>query len=225
MNATLTTTTNSYPEWQAAIRAAQQIVSAERDDAQRERDEKIAERDKERGRNLMQALNLLGIQIDEPPAKDYIEIGGYLFWLKRPNSNSNGPVFNVGPSRTIGVKDTCIWFTLFVSKVAFPHDSKWDIRPKELTLIVTNGKGIDSDWTEKRAELADLLDQLDEHYAAEMHRYNVWLSSRPEVESKPAEPTPEATTEEKLVKALRSLIRDIILDEVGEPFRGDDDQY
>ncbi len=219
MNATLTT---NYPEWQAKIRAAQQISNLVDAAEQRKRDERIAERDKERGRNLMQALELLGIQIDEPPAKDFIQIGDYVFWLKRPNSNSTGPVFNVGPSRTIGVKDTCIWFTLFVSKVAFPHDSKWDIRPKELTLIVTNGKGIDSDWTVKQAELADLLDQLDEHYAAEMDRYNVWLSRRPEVESKP---TPEPTPEEKLAKALRSLIRDIILDEIGEPFRGDDDQY
>jgi len=66
---------------------------------------------------------------------------------------------------------------------------------------------------------------LDEHYAAEVDRYNVWLMAEEAAQSKPAEPTPEPTPEEKLAKALRSIIRDIILDEIGEPFRGDDDQY
>lgn len=221
MNATLTT---NYPEWQAKIRAAQQIANQERAVKLQQQIEAEAEVIRKNGENLMYVLNLLGIEIEEAPPINHLELNGYQFWLATEvTAYDNYQRFSIGPARHD--PNPCIWFTLHVSKAPFPHQPTWDLNPKTKSLIVTGGKRIESDWTKERAELADLLDQLDEHYAAEVDRYNVWLMAEEAAQSKPAEPTPEPTPEEKLAKALRSIIRDIILDEIGEPFRGDDDQY
>ena len=154
-----------YPAWQTAIRsaqAAQRVIDLEL--AERvERDQQ--EQQRKAGETLAYVLNLLGVTLPVVPTSNPFTHDGWTWRLKDWDGSSwEYPDHLPQYGKRGGYQtDEEIRFTLFVNKEIPPdvEPEDWAVRGGE---IVVNWRKIEGDWTEKQADLADALDEVQENY-------------------------------------------------------------
>lgn len=207
--------TPQYPAWQQHLRVAQEAVRLSREQADQEaeieRKKEEQAKQAELGRQLAQALSLLGLPLTgEPPATNKVVLDGdYQISLQTRLAESK---WKDGNQHTT--------FQLRVTKQAlsgdYEEDERWVVYQPSFNLI--DGKATDGDL----AEFAAAIDHVDtgvrimqEQAEERKRRLQTEEQERSEREQRPADSVrndcnPPATTtlDEQLVDLLRKLVRE-----------------
>lgn len=193
-----------YPAWQAAFRVAQ----AERDQRVAEMDakkrEEAAEVEAAKGVELTKALMHFGIFIEPAPFTNHVEVDGFAFRLdqngyrafKNKSGESNWEQFQ---------------FNLIVEK-RIPGRTDDDDDPSRYRHVTVNtsSQPRNAGWDHYLVRLADAFDEIDQAVAFDVARD---ASRKAERELLGAVEERESD-QEKLLKLLRSIIRDEIADQL-----------
>ncbi len=192
----------TFPEWQKAIREAQQRQSAIVEAKIAEVQAEVAVQDAEDGGKLAVALKFLGIEIEAPPRNEYIR-DGYRFRVKV----RSGGMYD--DTAVFMQRDGQIKFTLYINKpmpAEIPSDYENWRCADELEVHWRDEAG---DWTELQARLADKLDDLD-------HIYEIGLAGFRKSQTVVKSFIREVSPEEKLLESLKAFIRQHSLEAVGD---------
>lgn len=188
-----------YPEWQKTFRDMQAVRDQRHAEQQAKAREENAEAERKAGYRLQQALMHFGIYLDPAPQVNLAEVGGFQFKLL-------GGTYNFGKQ---GDRETYC-FDLIIQKPIPGREDDDEGRSTHYRHIAvnTNGSRVHTDWDYELCQLADAFDAIDEAVAFDIQR------DAERKQRAAAQPSPAAkpeTAEEKLLKVLRSLIREEIV--------------
>lgn len=180
-----------YPEWQKSFRDMQAIRDQRHAEQQEKARQANADTEAKAGYRLQQALMHFGIYLDPAPQVNLAEVAGYQFKLL-------GGSYDIGK---MGDKETFA-FTLFVQK-PIPGRTDEDANLIEYRQITVNTKNRrDNDgWDYELCQLADSFDELDEAVA-----FDVARDAERKQQAEARRISPPESTEEKLLKLLRTFI-------------------
>lgn len=197
---------NQYPQFQFSIRQAQEILKTplmERNDADIER---LNARGQQRidGRNLYFVLtSIMGIPMATPTlVRNYYTVDGYWFALKNESGADDERQPLYVSTANVTKSQQAVSFTLFVGKViADPDYSGW---PTKKVLVGRNMHLYNANYTQLRADLGDLIDELDAAYLAAIPPYQAWKA----LQTDPAE------QQDFFMQLIRKALRELPAREV-----------
>lgn len=193
-----------YPAWQKYIRQMQGIRDLKHAEAEVKAREEKAEEARETGLDLQKALMHFGIYVETAPAENDVEVDGYRFRLFQGNY------------RTYKTEDTgreIFDFTLVVAK-AIPGRTDDDDDTQHYRQIPVNTRHLPkgATWDYYLCQLADAFDELDSQVAYDVARDAERMQ---QAEKRAAQaPEPPESADDNLLKLLRSLIREVVSDEL-----------
>lgn len=196
------TEVKQYPIWQKEFRAMQVIRDENYAKSQAQARETKAAEEREVGEKLAKALMHFGIYLETPPAVNEVEIDGYIFRL------SLG-----GNYRAYKNDATKEWFdfTLSISKLIPGRTSEDDdMSHYRLIPVSTRNQPEGSGWDYYLCQLADAFDELDQAVAYDVQRDLERAKRAAERQAAP----PVESSDEKLLNLLRSIIREVVSDEL-----------
>lgn len=193
-----------YPAWQKEFRAMQAVRDENHARSQAKAQQEKAAQEREAGENLAKALMHFGIYLETPPVVNEVEIDGYIFRL------------GMGRNYRVYKKDTGQeWFdfTLVVVKM-IPGRTGEDDDPSHYRNITVNTANTleKIGWDYYLCQLADAFDELDQ---AVLYDVKADLERLKKSEERRLNPPEQAeSADEKLLKLLRSLIREVVSEEL-----------
>lgn len=193
-----------YPAWQKEFRAMQAIRDENHAKSQAKAQAENAAKEREIGEKLAKALMHFGIYLGTAPVVNEVEIDGYIFRL------SQGGSYRAFKSDT---DKEWFDFTLSISKL-IPGRTSEDDNMSHYRLISVSTRNLPegTGWDYYLCQLADAFDELDQSVAYDVARDAARQKKAAERETAPPEDIESADA--KLLKLLRSLIREVIADEL-----------
>ena len=185
----MTIPTNMYPDWQQLIREAQAKSEARDEEMRRKEAVEKAEKDRKMGEGLGKALAYFGIKA--APETNHFEIDGYHFYL-----DMNGYSSYVGQAG-----HTIVTFSLNIRK-PIPGATPDDYKTTCNDWIQINSHRADGDWSSFHTRMAYAMDGIDREIANFADQYE-------ERKARTYALPIAATTEERLMSAIRDLIREV----------------
>ncbi len=192
-----------YPAWQKEFRAMQVIRDENHAQSQAKAQAEKAAQEREAGEKLAKALMHFGIYLETPPVTNEVEIDGYIFCLVQRMY------------RTFKNTTDKEWFEFTLAVVKrIPGRTSEDDDPSHYRNISVNTVNTAEKfgWDYYLCQLADAFDELDQAVAYDVQRD---LERQKRAEAQRLNPPEQAeSTDEKLLKLLRSIIREVIADEL-----------